>query len=182
MISTACIFEVWTAYRFCFDNDEVNFWNVKNISLNNLSNVLKKLHQKYHDFFNIQNANQLVSHQIIDHAIDLKSDTEFSYMRMYNMFSVKLKTLNNYLNNALVKEWICKFQNSADTLILFIFWKSEELCLCVDYCELNIIIIKNHYFLSLTSKLLDWLNSLIVFSKIDLWNTYYQIHICENDE
>ena len=134
------------------------------------------------NFFNIWNADWLASYWVIDHVIDLKSDIEFLYMCMYNMFLMKLKTLNNYLNNILVKEWICESQSSADTFILFVFWKSEELCLCIDYHELNVIIIKNYYLLSLTSKLLDWLNNLIIFSKIDLWNIYHQIHIHEDDE
>jgi len=103
-------------------------------------------------------------------------------MHTYNMFLTELKTLNHYLNDILVKEWICEFQSSADALILFVSQKSEKLCLCVDYCELNIIIIKNCYFLSLISKLLDWLNSLTVFSKINLWNIYHKIHIHQNDE
>ena len=137
----------------------------------------KKLHQKYHNFFNIWNADWLASHQITDHVIDLKLNIKSSYMCTYNMFLTELKTLNNYLNNILVKKWIHKFQNSADALILFIFWKNEKLCLCIDYYKLNVIIIKNHYFLSLTSKLLDWLNDLTVFSKIDLWNVYYLIEI-----
>ena len=105
MISTACIFEVQTAYRSCLDdNNKMNFWNVESISSDNLTNMSKKLHQKYHDFFNIQNADWLASHQITDHMIDLKSDTEFSYMHMYNMFSAELKILNNYLNNVLIKK------------------------------------------------------------------------------
>ena len=114
--------------------------------------------------------------------IDLKSDIEFFYMCMYNMFSTELKTLNNYLNNILIKKWIHKFQNLTDAFILFVSQKSEELHFCIDYHELNIIIIKNHYLLSLTSELLDWLNSSTVFSKIDLWNVYHKIHICQNDE
>ena len=64
----------------------------------------KKLHSKYHDFFNIQKADQLASHQITDHAIEFKSDTESSYMCTYNMFSAELKTLKNYINNSLVKK------------------------------------------------------------------------------
>ena len=76
-------------------------------------------------------------------------------MHTYNMFLAKLKTLDNYINNALVKEWICKFQSFVSTSILFVFKKSSELCLCVDYHKLNAIIIKNHYLLSLASKLLD---------------------------
>ena len=142
MTLIACIFEIWTAYKSCLDNDDkTDFWNVKSISSDNLTNMSKKLCQKYHDFFNIQNADQLASYWITDHVIDLKSDTELSYMHIYNMFLMKLKTLNNYFNNTLVKEWICKFQSSADALILFVSQKSEELHLCIDYHKLNIIII-----------------------------------------
>ena len=66
--------------------------------------MFKKLCQKYHNFFNTQNADQLASHQIIDHAIDFKFNIKFLYMHMYNMFLTELKTLNNYLNNTLVKK------------------------------------------------------------------------------
>ena len=144
--------------------------------------MLKKLCQKYHNFFNIWNVDWLAFYWITDHAINLKSDIEFLYMCTYNMFSAELKTLDNYLNNILIKKWIHKFQNSADALIFFIFWKNEELHFCVDYCELNIIIIKNCYFLSLTSKLLNQLNSSIVFSKIDLQNIYHKIYIHQNNK
>ena len=144
--------------------------------------MFKKLCQKYCDFFNIWNADWLASHQITDHVINLKSDIKFLYMHIYNMFSAELKTLNHYLNDVLIKEWIHKFQSLADALILFILWKSEELWLCIDYYELNVIIIKNCYSLSLISKLLNWLSSSIVFSKINLWNIYYKIHICQNNE
>ena len=81
-----------------------------------------------------------------------------------------------------VKKWIHEFQNLADIFIFFIFWKSEELHFCIDYCKLNVIIIKNHYFLSLISELLDWLSDLTVFSKIDLQNIYHKICIYQNDE
>ena len=98
------------------------------------------------------------------------------------MFSAELKILKVYINDFLVKKWIYKFQNFADVSILFVLRKSDELYLCIDYCELNIIIIKNCYFLSLTSKLLDWIDDSTVLSKIDLWNVYHKICIWENDE
>jgi len=103
-------------------------------------------------------------------------------MCMYNMFSAELKTLNNYFNNILIKKWICEFQNFVNMFILFVLRKNDELHLCVDYYELNIIIIKNCYFLSLINKLLDWLNNSTIFSKINLWNAYYKICICKDDE
>ena len=158
MISIAYVFEIWIAYRSCLDdNNETNFWNVKSISSDDLTNMSKKLCQKYHNFFNIWNADQLTSHQIIDHVIDFKSNTEFLYMCMYNMFSAELKTLNNYFNNILVKKWIHKFQNFADIFIFFISQKSKKLCFYVNYCKLNIIIIKNCYFYHwLISCLINW--------------------------
>ena len=160
----------------------MNFWNVKSISSDNFTNVSKKLCQKYHNFFNIWNADQLASHWVTDHVIDFKLNTEFLYMCMYNMFLTELKILNNYLNNILVKKWICKFQNSADILIFFIFQKNKELCFYVNYHELNIIIIKNHYFLSLINELLDQLNDSTIFSKINLQNIYHKIHICQDNK
>ena len=106
MISIACIFEIWTAYKLCLDNDndETNFWNNNNDILNDFTNVFKRLCAKYYDFFNIQNTDWLASHWFHNHVIDLKLNTEFLYMCMYNMFLTELKTLNNYLNDVLVKE------------------------------------------------------------------------------
>ncbi len=114
--------------------------------------------------------------------IEFKLNIKFSYMHIYNMFSAELKALKIYINNSLAKEWICEFQSSADTSILFVLRKSDKFCLCIDYHELNIIIIKNCYSLSLTSKLLDHVNNSTIFLKINLWNIYHRIHIWENDE
>jgi len=160
----------------------MNFWDDKSNIFNNLNNMSKYFHQKYWDFFNIYNTDWLASHQAADHAIELKSDIKSSYMHTYNMFSAELKTLDNYLNNILIKRWIHKSQNSADISILFILWKSDKLHLCINYHELNIIIIKNHYSLLLASKLLNWLDSFIIFSKINLWNIYHRIYIYEDDK
>jgi hypothetical protein len=51
------VFEVWTAYRFCLDSDnETDFWEDDYNSSDNLTNMFKKLHIKYHNFFNIWKA------------------------------------------------------------------------------------------------------------------------------
>ena len=53
LISTAHVFEVWTAYRLCLDsNDETDFWKNNCNSSDNLINVFKRLCVKYCDFFN----------------------------------------------------------------------------------------------------------------------------------
>ena len=178
LASTAHIFEVWTAYRFCLDsNDETDFWEDDCNSSDNLTNVSERLCVKYHDFFNIWKAEQLASHQATDHVIELKPNTESSYMRIYNMFPAELKALKTYINDSLSKEWIREFQSLAGASILFVLRKSDEFYLCVNYYELNVIIIKNCYSLSLTSELLDWVDDFTVFSKIDLQNIYHRICI-----
>ena len=156
LVSITCVFEIQTAYRSCLDNDdETNFWKNNYNTSDNLTNMFKKLCLKYCNFFNIQKADQLISYQITDSAIKFKSDTESLYMCIYNMFSTELKTLKNYINNFLIKKWICEFQNLTDMFILFIFKKSSKLCFYIDYCKLNIIIIKNYYSLLLINKLLN---------------------------
>ncbi len=54
LTSIIYIFEVWITYRSYLDNDD-NFWDDRSNFSDNLTNMLKKLHQKYHDFFNIWN-------------------------------------------------------------------------------------------------------------------------------
>ena len=66
--------------------------------------MFKRLCQKYSNFFNTQKADQLASYWATDHAIELKPNIKSLYMRIYNMSSDELKTLENYINNFLVKK------------------------------------------------------------------------------
>ena len=152
------------------------------ITDDNLVNVFKKLHLKYRNFFDVDKAEQQSSHQLTDHVIELKSDFKSLYMWIYNMFLTELKALDKYLIKALIKNWIQKFKSSADTFVLFTLRKSNKLQFCIDYHALNIMTLKNHYLLSLINKLLDQLDSFVMFSKINLWNAYHHICICEKNE
>ena len=98
------------------------------------------------------------------------------------MSPAELKALDDYIKEALAKGWICKSQSPAGAPILFVPKKSGELRLCVNYCGLNAITIKNRYPLPLISELLDCLSGSVVFSKIDLRNAYHQIRICKGDK
>ena len=49
--------------------------------------------------------------------------------------------------------------------------------LYVDYRELNKIIVKNRYLLSLINKILDRLNEIKYFIKLNLKDVYYRIRI-----
>jgi hypothetical protein len=59
--------------------------------------------------------------------------------------------------------------------------KDKGLCLCVDYCPLNAVTIKNKYPLPRIDILFDQLTGAQVFSKIDLHSSYHQIKIHVED-
>ena len=84
------------------------------------------------------------------------------------MSPAELKALNEYINEVLAKSWIRESQSSAGAFILFVLRKSGELCLCVNYHDLNTLIIKNQYLLSLISELLNCLSDSVVFQRLIL--------------
>jgi len=70
----------------------------------------------------------------------------------------------------------------AGALILFILKKDGGLRLYIDYRRLNKVTIKNRHPLPLIRETLNRLNSLKIFTKLDLKDTYYRIRIKEGDE
>ena len=164
------VLELCVIFRSCEIDDT-------EITDDNLVNVLKKLHLKYRNFFDVDKAEQQSSHWLTDHVIELKPDFKSLYMWIYNMFLTEFKALDEYLIKTLIKDWIQEFKSSADTSVLFISRKNNKLQFCINYCALNIMMIKNCYSLSLINKLLDQLDSSVMFLKINLQNTYHCIHI-----
>ena len=65
--------------------------------------------------------------------------------------------------------------------ILFVKKKDGSLRLCIDYCELNKVTIKNRYSLPRIDDLFDQLQGASHFSKIDLRSKYHQLKIKEED-
>jgi hypothetical protein len=57
----------------------------------------------------------------------------------------------------------------------------DTLRLCVDYCQLNKVTVKNRYPLPRIDDLFDQLKGARVFSKIDLRSGYHQLRIKEQD-
>lgn len=70
----------------------------------------------------------------------------------------------------------------TEALVLFVSKSDGKLQLCVDYCRLNVITMKNRYSLLLINKLMNCFNEAMIFMKIDIKNVYYWICIHKNDE
>ena len=114
---------------------------------------------KYWDFTKLfaeeVSEETLLTYQSWNHKILIIEDKTLEKTAIYLLSLEKLKILQTYLDENLKKEFIKEFQSSAEYLILFVSKKDEKLQLCVDYRELNNIIIKNSYLLSLILKLQD---------------------------
>ena len=95
------------------------------------------------------------SHYKEDHSIDLLKGTTLSFKSMYNLSVKKLAVLQKYLNINLINEFIQPSQFSAEVLMLFASKSDKGLQLYVNYCELNAIMQKNQYSLSLIDEIIN---------------------------
>ncbi len=156
--------------------EEVNLHELSHVKT--LKQVKIKLLSEYHDYLNVFDwamINQLSSHHIYDHKIDLINKKTSSRSKLYQMFNHKLQKIKKYLIEHLNKEFIFFNFVSYVSLILFAEKKDESLRFCVDYRKLNALIKRDYYSLLLIdetftciqeSKYLTWLNIIIAFNKL----------------
>ncbi len=136
--------------------------------------------KEYKDVFSTESVNKLLLHEDHDHAIEIIAES--LYESLYNLSNTELMTLRQYLDDVLAKEWIKHFVSSTDMSILFILKKNDNLHLCMNYRDLNKIIVKNHHLLSLISETLDRLNKVKQFIKLNLKNVYHCLRIQREDK
>jgi hypothetical protein len=144
----------------------------------------KEIFEKYKNFANVFdkiNADKLFEHDSQDHVIDTKNKM-FSFESMYNLSMIELELLKEYLDEFLTKRFIVLFSSLVDASILFVKKSKNDLRLCVDYKELNVITIKNRYSISLINQLLNSLNDVKKFTKLNIQTAYNFIRIKEEDE
>ena len=152
-----------------------------NKKINQKLYILKQM-KDYKKFFNNEKIEMLFEQHDEDHVIDLMKDKKSSFMFLYNLTQNELTKFQRYFDDALTKEWIKHFVLSTKISILFIFKKNERLRLCVDYKDLNVVIVKNQHSLSLITKTLNRFNEFKRFTKFDFKNVYHRIRIKRDDE
>ena len=96
------------------------------------------------------------------------------------MTPTELKKLKTQLQDLVDKGFIRPSVFFWGASILFVKKKDETMRMCIDYRQLNKIIIKNKYLISRIDNLFDKLQGASVFSKINLRSDYHQLRIKES--
>ena len=90
--------------------------------------------------------------------------------------------LRRYLDENLSKEFIRISRSQMTISILFVKKSKDELRFCVNYKDLNAIIVKNRYSLSLIFKTLNYLSRVKIFIKLNIISTFNRLRIQKEDE
>ena len=99
----------------------------------------------------------------------------------YRMAPAELTELKTQLQELLDKGLIQPSVSPWRAPVLFVKKKHGSLRLCIDYRELNKVMVKNKYPLPRIDDLFDPLAGASVFSKIDLRSGYHQLKIKKKD-
>ena len=94
----------------------------------------------------------------------------------------ELLVLQKYLKKHLFKGFIQVSSSLAAFSVIFIKKSEEGLHLCVNYCDLNNLIIKNHYSLLLIRETLNLLISSVIFIKLNIIVTFNKLQIAEEEK
>ena len=102
---------------------------------------------KYSDFADIllkKLANvHLEQTGVNKHTIKLEEGKQLHYKHIYNLGLVELETLKTYIKTNLANGFICALNMQVSASILFLCKSNNSFCLCVNYWELNNLIIEN---------------------------------------
>jgi hypothetical protein len=143
-----------------------------------------KLSSQYVDLakmFNEKITNILFKHDFQNLAIDTQNISS-SFESFYNLSEKELKMLREYFDKHLQNEFITFSKSTCAALILFIKKKTNDLRLCVDYRELNAIIVKNRYSLSFINETFDRIVNVKYFIKLDIIAAYNKLRIKKKNE
>ncbi|GJW31327.1 putative reverse transcriptase domain-containing protein [Tanacetum coccineum] len=99
----------------------------------------------------------------------------------YRLAPSEMQELSRKLQELQDKGFIRPSHSPWGTPVLFVKKKGGSLCMCIDYRELNKLMVKNRYPLPRIDDLFDQLQGSRYFSKIDLRSGYHQLRVHEDD-
>ena len=123
----------------------------------------------------------LSSEREVEFATDLVPGTSPISIEPYRMSTLELRELKKQLEELLENQFIRPSVSPWGAPELLVKKKDDNMRLCVDYRQLNKVMIKNRYPLPRIDDLMYLLVGAEVFSKIDLRSGYHQIQVKAED-
>jgi hypothetical protein len=117
----------------------------------------------------------------IEFSIDLLPGTAPIAKRPYRMAPVEHEEVKKTIDELLAKGYIHRSFSPWAFPVLLVEKKDGTKRMCIDYQDLNAVIIKNKHPLPRIEDLFDQLQGACVFSKIDLRSGYHQLKIRPED-
>ncbi|RVW14473.1 Retrovirus-related Pol polyprotein from transposon 297 [Vitis vinifera] len=117
----------------------------------------------------------------VDFTIDVAPGTTPISKAPYRMAPLELKELKIQLQELLDKGFIRLSVSPWGAPVLFVKKNDGSMRLCIDYRELNKVMVRNKYPLPRIDDLFNELQGACVFSKIDLRSSYHQLRIRSED-
>lgn len=111
--------------------------------------------EQYHEFLDVfskRGAETLPPHRSYDCPIELLPGAEIPFGRIFPLSERELEVLKEYVNENLKRGFIRPSSSPAGAGIFFVE-KDHSLHPCVDYRELNKVMVKNRYPLPLVPEL-----------------------------
>jgi hypothetical protein len=121
-------------------------------------------------------ANKLSKHDSQNHEINTKNKISW-FESIYNLFVIEFEIFKKYFDEFLIKKFIVSSFSSTKISILFVKKSKNDLKLCVNYKKLNVITNKNRYSIFLMNQLLNRLNDVKKFTKLNIQTTYNFLRI-----
>ena len=123
----------------------------------------------------------LPPHRDVNFSIELHPGNSPISLTPHRMVPVDLQKLRVQLQELLDKGFMRPSTSPWGTPVLFAKKKGKTLRLCIDYRQLNKVMIQNRYPLPRIDDLFDQLRGAQVYFKIDLCTGYHQLRVRETD-
>jgi hypothetical protein len=147
-----------------------------------ISNEISFQYFAFQDIFFEMKAHKFFEHDLHDHVIEILLNRDFLFDSIYNLSTTKLKILKDYIDEYMKKSFIIEFVSFAKAFILFVKKTNDKFRLCVNYKELNEIIIKNRYSLFFINENLNKLFETKIFIKLNVKDVFHRIKIRKENE
>nr|GEY17337.1 putative reverse transcriptase domain-containing protein [Tanacetum cinerariifolium] len=109
--------------------------------------------------------------------IDLVLDVALVARAPYRLAPSEMQELSTQLQELSDKGFIRPSSSPWGSPVLFVKKKDGSLRMCIDYCKLNKLTVKNRYPLLRIDDLFDQLQGSSVYLKIDLRSSYHQLRV-----